>query len=103
MKTRAALLLGFGLLLAALSGEFAVRLAAVFSFEVRHLATAGRRKGPRVFKSLDEYLASPSTNIIPHRSYLNYWANALGMYDEEFVIPKPPGRFRIMALGDSFT
>jgi hypothetical protein len=102
MKKRAALLLGFGLLLAVLAGELAVRLAAVFSFEVRYLATAGRRKGPRVFKSLDEYLAS-STHLLPHRNYMNYWANALGLYDEEFVIPKPPDRFRIMALGDSFT
>jgi hypothetical protein len=103
MKKRVALLLGLGLLLAVLSGELAVRLAAVFSFEVRYLATAGRRKGPREFRSLDEYLASPSTHAIPHRNFMNYWANALGLYDEEFVIPKPPGRFRIMALGDSFT
>src|SRR5262249_43560273 len=26
-----------------------------------------------------------------------------GMNDEEFVVPKPAGRFRIMAVGDSFT
>jgi hypothetical protein len=34
---------------------------------------------------------------------LNFWTNAQGFHDEEFTVPKPPGRFRIMALGDSFT
>jgi hypothetical protein len=103
MDRRTSLLLGLGLLLAVLVGELVVRLAAVFSVEVRYLATAGMREAPHVFRSLDEYLAAQGAHVTPHRDFLNYRANALGLYDEEFAVPKPPGRFRIMALGDSFT
>ena len=56
MKKRALLLLGLGLLLAGLSGELAVRLAAVFSFEVRYLATAV------VYRSAADNLLIPKTH-----------------------------------------
>jgi hypothetical protein len=39
----------------------------------------------------------------PPRSSRNHWTNALGFNDGEFVVPKPAGRFRIMAVEDSFT
>jgi hypothetical protein len=55
-----------------------------------------------VFPSLEAYLASRA-DLVPHRNFMNYWNNALGLNDAEFVVPKPRGRFRIMALGDSFT
>src|SRR6185436_1568242 len=32
-----------------------------------------------------------------------FTTNALGLRDREFPIPKPPGVFRILMLGDSFT
>ena len=44
-----------------------------------------------------------AADVVPHRDFLNYWNNAFGLNDVEFVAPKPRGRFRIMALGDSFT
>ena len=83
--------------------ELALRLIAVFSPETRYLAA--RREGElrRRFTSLQEYLATQRVHVVPHRRWFNYWTNALGFNDEEFTVPKPAGRFRIMAVGDSFT
>jgi len=94
---------GFGLLVALATGELAVRLIAVFSLDVRHLAATRTGASPRGFRSLEEYLASKPEHVVPHRRWFNYWTNALGFNDEEFVVPKPAGRFRIMAVGDSAT
>jgi hypothetical protein len=92
-----------GVLLALALGELGLRVAALFSPDVRYLAQvpAGERV-PR-FATLAEYLASRPAHVVPHRPWLNYWTNALGFNDEEFLVPKPAGRFRIMAVGDSFT
>jgi len=84
-------------------GEGAVRLAAWWSPRVRDLAVPRDRRGAQGFTSLAEYLASQPTQVVPHRDWFNYWNNALGMNAEEFVVPKPSGRFRVLALGDSFT
>jgi hypothetical protein len=90
--------------LAALAvGEGLVRLAARWSPAVRDLAVPRGDRRPRAFASLEAYLASQPTQVVPHRNWFNYWNNALGLNDVEFEIPKPPGRFRILALGDSFT
>jgi hypothetical protein len=92
-----------GVFLIVLPAELALRLIAVFSPQTRFLAV--RREGElrRRFTSLREYLATQSVHVVPHRVWLNYWTNALGFNDEEFTVPKPAGRFRIMAVGDSFT
>jgi hypothetical protein len=92
-----------GIVMALALGEGVVRFAAWWSPAVRYLAVPRDRRGPQAFASLAEYLASQPTHVVPHRDWFNYWNNALGLNDEEFVVPKPPGRFRIMALGDSFT
>ncbi len=94
---------GLGVLLALPIGELALRVLALFSPDVRYLARArGSQATPR-FTSLTQYLASKSDSVVPHRTSFNHWTNGLGFHDEEFVVPKPPGRFRIMAVGDSFT
>jgi SGNH hydrolase-like domain, acetyltransferase AlgX len=94
---------GLGLLLALAAGELAVRLIGRVIPGVRYLATARARAPAPRFASLEEYLASKPEHVVPHRRWFNYWANALGLNDEEFTVPKPAGRFRIMAVGDSFT
>src|SRR5262249_10937898 len=45
----------------------------------------------------------PRRGVVSHRNWFNYWTNALGMNDGDFLVPNPAGRFRIMAVGDSFT
>jgi lysophospholipase L1-like esterase len=96
-------LVGSGLAAALLLAEGMVRLAARWSPSVGDLADARPAAPSRPFDSLAAFLATRPTQVIPHRSWLNYWNNALGLNDEEFVVPKPPGRVRVMALGDSFT
>jgi hypothetical protein len=94
---------GLGLVAAVAIGESAMRVIAVFAPDVRYLATTRTAAAPRRFRSLPEYLASKPEHVVPYRRWFNYWTNALGFNDEEFVLPKPAGRFRIMAVGDSAT
>jgi hypothetical protein len=92
-----------GLLLALAAGELSLRLIALVSPDVRYFSTArADRPGGRP-ANLEAYLAGRPEQIIPYRQWFNHWTNALGFNDEEFVVPKPAGRFRIMAVGDSFT
>ena len=103
-STRAALaVLALGIVGALAVGEGLVRVAARWSPTVRDLAVPAREREPQAFASLEAFLASKPTQVVPHRNWFNYWNNALGLNDVEFAIPKPPGRFRILALGDSFT
>src|SRR5215470_14088867 len=92
-----------GTVMALALGEGVVRLAAWWSPRVRGLAVPRDRRDAQGFASLEEYLASQPTQVVPHRDWFNYWNNALGMNDKEVVVPKPAGRLRILALGDSFT
>jgi hypothetical protein len=100
MKRALALLLG--LATSVILVEVGLRVVARFHAPVRYLVTVGNAVEQPVFESLEAYLASRA-DLVPHRDFLNYWNNAFGLNDIEFVVPKPPGRFRIMVLGDSFT
>ncbi len=95
------LLTALALLACLAAGELAVRLAAMFIPEVDYLASAGFKGRPRVYKSLESF-AGAQKHLIPHRNWANHYTNALGFNDLEFQPGKAPGRFRIMALGDSF-
>ena len=103
MRGAGVVALALGLLVALGLGELVARLAADLSPRVAYLATASMPPSERRFSRLQDYLASKIIVAIPHRNWFNYWTNAVGMNDEEFAVPKPPGRFRIMAVGDSFT
>jgi hypothetical protein len=98
-----AIVAGLGLVFALAVGEVALRAVALFSTKVRYLSTARGGPAPGRPATFAAYLASRREQLVPHREWFNYWTNALGFNDEEFVVPKPPGRFRIMAVGDSYT
>jgi hypothetical protein len=100
MKRALALLLG--LATSVILVEVGLRVVARFHAPVRDLVTVGNAVEQPVFESLEAYLTSRA-DVVPHRDFLNYRNNALGLNDIEFAVPKPPGRFRIMVLGDSFT
>jgi hypothetical protein len=92
----------FGIAMALVVAEAGLRAAARVYPPVKYLVTAGDAPEQPVFPSLGAYLAS-RPDVVPHRDFLNYWTNELGLNDAEFVASKPRGRLRIMALGDSFT
>jgi hypothetical protein len=92
-----------GLVVGLLLAELGLRVLARFNAPVRYLATIGAAPERPVFANLEAYLASQRPQVEPHRDVLNFWTNSLGLNDVEFVVPKPVGRFRILALGDSFT
>ena len=95
-------LVGFTALVCFLAGEVAVRVAARFLPAVQYLANAGRSRPPASYRNLKEFLATNPAQVVPHRTWFGYWNNGLGFNDAEFEAPKPLGRLRIMALGDSF-
>jgi hypothetical protein len=88
---------------ALLLAEGIVRVAAGLDPGIRLLATGRASRPTVVYRTLEDFLAAQSAYITPHRQWYNHWSNAFGFHDEEFVEPKPTGRFRILAVGDSFT
>ena len=101
MRLRAPLLIVLSLGAALLTGEAVVRIAANFLPDVRYLSSVRVKSRPRRSPSLAAFL-SAQTTLIPHRNWRNYAANAQGFNDAEFESPKPPGRYRVVALGDSY-
>ena len=96
-------LVALGILAALGLAEGTLRVAAAVDSRVRLMAT-GRSGRPTVrYATLEEFLASQAAYITPHKLWYNRWSNAFGFHDEEFVEPKPAGRTRILAVGDSFT
>lgn len=102
MKKRLGLL-AFGVLVALALAEGLLRVAATLDPRVRLLATGGAARPTVTYSRLEDFLAAQAAYITPHGAWYNHWSNAFGFHDEEFLEPKPSGRFRVLAVGDSFT
>ena len=96
-------LVALGLVVALGLAEGLLRVAALLNPHVRLLATGRVSRPTATYASLEEFVGAQGVYITPRRPWFNYWSNALGFHDEEFVEPKPPGRLRVLAVGDSFT
>ena len=92
-----------GVLVGLVVAEAALRVAAALDPRVRFLATGGVSRPRVTHDTLEGFLAAQAVFIAPHRTWYNHYSNAFGFHDEEIVEPKPPGRLRILAVGDSFT
>ncbi|MHB8834365.1 MAG: forkhead box protein [Candidatus Methylomirabilia bacterium] len=84
-----------------LTGEAAVRIVSTFLPGVRYLSTVRVKSRPQKYPNLESFLKAQA-HLFPYRNWHNFYNNSLGFNDAEFEIPKPPGRYRIVALGDSF-
>jgi hypothetical protein len=102
MMSRVALV-ALGLLLALGLAETVLRVTVALDPRVRFLATARATRPVVAYDTLEGFLGAQAAFITPHRVWYNHYSNAFGFHDEEFVEPKPPGRLRILAVGDSFT
>lgn len=88
------------LVIALFISELSLRYIAKQSLNIRYLATAGTERGPQIFGSLEELLATKSVHIQPGRLWLNFRSNNLGFYDTDWSDKKES--LRIAAVGDSF-
>lgn len=95
--------LALGVVIAAAVSELLVRMASIYSAQVRYLATAGLEPALKSYASLEEFLDLHRALLPPHQPYNGYYTNALGFADREFSEEKAPGTLRVMGLGDSFT
>ena len=102
MRTALVTLFG-GVFVAALVGEGVLRVLAQFLPNVAYLTHAGGRSEGPSSETLSEYLQNPEYQLYPLSEFYGYAKNSLGLLDKDFDIPKPKGRLRIVAVGDSFT
>jgi hypothetical protein len=102
MKARLGLV-ALGILVALALAEGLLRVAAALDPRVRVLATGRATRRAVTYRTLEQFVAAQAAHITPHRRWYNYWSNAFGFHDEEFVEPKPAGRRRVLVIGDSFT
>jgi hypothetical protein len=92
-----------GILAALGLAEGILRVAAALDGRVRFMATGRAGRPTARYATLEEFLGAEAAHITPHKAWYNHWSNAFGFHDEEFVEPKPAGRFRVLVVGDSFT
>jgi acetyltransferase AlgX (SGNH hydrolase-like protein) len=96
-------LVALGILAALGLAEGLLRVAATLDPRVRFLATGRATRPAANYATLEEFIVAQAAHITPHQPWYNHWSNAFGFHDEEFAEPKPPGRLRVLVVGDSFT
>ena len=82
-------------------GELVLRGVAVFLPGVRYMATAGVEEKLSAYDTLENFIKY-QRHLTPHNNWQNYYTNAFGFNDTEFVEKKADGVFRIVSMGDSF-
>jgi hypothetical protein len=90
----------FVIMLTFVAGEILLRLSLDFLPGAKYLVTGGNRSSE--IKTFEDFLTFSEEKIRPFLNWYNYSSNSLGFQDKEFEVPKPAGRYRVMAVGDSF-
>jgi hypothetical protein len=84
--------------------ELGLRILYAFNHQARillHSSTAETRYDK--IKTLDKLLARSNNGFKPDTEYQGFVLNSKSFRTREYSVAKPPGNFRIITLGDSFT
>lgn len=93
------------IVLCLVTAELSVRFARTFSAGMR-LFTLYRYAGQNDFQAisnLEDLMANSPQRYPAYINHLGFILNSMGFKAPKYTVEKPPGSYRIVALGDSFT